>query len=127
MRPAHPRQNGRLRPWPSARPTSLADVATRPNEASQPRDRGAGPVCARRSADRFRHMVAPGAQCCHSVRDRIRHEEESALPEEPRLGLADAVRALRLELSEAIQQGEGESLRFELRQVELEFFAGGSA
>jgi hypothetical protein len=37
------------------------------------------------------------------------------------VGLADAVRALRSELTAAIGQAEGERLRFELEGVEMEF------
>jgi hypothetical protein len=37
------------------------------------------------------------------------------------VGLADAVRALRTELTTAIAEGSGEALRFELGPVEMEF------
>ncbi len=37
------------------------------------------------------------------------------------LGLADAVRALRTELTAAVESGKGESLRFEMGPVEMEF------
>ena len=54
------------------------------------------------------------------------------MSEQP-LGLADAVRALRSELSTAMRQGRDEALRFELGPVEMEFLievqreAGGEA
>ena len=37
------------------------------------------------------------------------------------IGLAEAVRELRAELSEAMSAGEGEHLRFALESVEMEF------
>src|SRR5512135_1769855 len=37
------------------------------------------------------------------------------------VGLADAIRALRAELTTAMAEGDGESLRFELGPVEMEF------
>ena len=37
------------------------------------------------------------------------------------VGLADAVRALRSELTAALVEGEGQRLRFELGEVEMEF------
>jgi hypothetical protein len=49
------------------------------------------------------------------------------------VGLADAVRALRSELTVAMAEGEGQRLRFELGEVEMEFLlevtkeAGGEA
>lgn len=49
------------------------------------------------------------------------------------VGLADAIRELRLELAAAMDEGQGKSVRFELGPVELEFLlevtkdAGGSA
>jgi hypothetical protein len=41
--------------------------------------------------------------------------------DEPMVGLADAIRDLRAELSKAMQEGEGEGLRFRVEPVELEF------
>lgn len=49
------------------------------------------------------------------------------------VGLADAIRALRAELTTAMAEGTGEALRFELGPVEMEFLlevgreAGGEA
>jgi hypothetical protein len=49
------------------------------------------------------------------------------------VGLADAIRELRRELAEAMDEAHGKPLRFELGQVEMEFLlqvardAGGSA
>ncbi len=54
------------------------------------------------------------------------------MPEQP-LALADAVRALRSELTTVMQEGREETLRFELGPVEMEFLlevqheAGGEA
>lgn len=54
------------------------------------------------------------------------------MPEQP-LGLADAVRALRSELTTVMREGRDEALRFELGPVEMEFLlevqreAGGEA
>lgn len=42
------------------------------------------------------------------------------MPEQP-LGLADAVRALRSELTTVMREGRDEALRFELGPVEMEF------
>lgn len=38
-----------------------------------------------------------------------------------RIGLADAIRALRAELSESIRAGTGKDLRFEVGEIELQF------
>lgn len=52
---------------------------------------------------------------------------------EPCVGLADAIRELRRELAEAMDEGQGKPVRFELGPVEMEFLlqvtkdAGGSA
>jgi hypothetical protein len=42
------------------------------------------------------------------------------VPDPPPIALADAIRALRAELQEAMRAGEGEQLRFALGPVELE-------
>jgi hypothetical protein len=41
--------------------------------------------------------------------------------EESLVGLADAIRSLRAELTQAMQEGEGQGLRFKVDPVELEF------
>jgi Trypsin-co-occurring domain 2 len=41
--------------------------------------------------------------------------------DEPMVGLADTIRSLRAELSRAMQEGEGQELRFKVDPVELEF------
>jgi Trypsin-co-occurring domain 2 len=41
--------------------------------------------------------------------------------DEPMVGLADAIRSLRTELSAAVEEGEGQGLRFRVGPVELEF------
>ena len=41
--------------------------------------------------------------------------------DEPMVGLADAIRSLRAELTQAMQEGEGQGLRFKVDPVELEF------
>jgi len=41
--------------------------------------------------------------------------------EEPMVGLAEAIRSLRAELTQAMQEGEGQGLRFKVDPVELEF------
>jgi hypothetical protein len=38
-----------------------------------------------------------------------------------RIGLADAIRALRAELRESVRAGAGEDLRFQVGEVELQF------
>lgn len=43
------------------------------------------------------------------------------LVDEPMVGLAEAIRSLRVELSKAMQEGEGQGLRFRVQPVELEF------
>lgn len=55
------------------------------------------------------------------------------MPDQNWVGLADAVRALRAELTAALVEGQDETLRFELGPVEMEFLleirkeAGGDA
>jgi hypothetical protein len=41
--------------------------------------------------------------------------------DEPMVGLADAIRSLRTELLAAVEEGEGQGLRFRVGPVELEF------
>jgi Trypsin-co-occurring domain 2 len=41
--------------------------------------------------------------------------------DEPMVGLADAIRSLRTELLAAMEEGEGQGLRFRVGPVELEF------
>lgn len=47
--------------------------------------------------------------------------EEAMMEQEGWVGLADAVRALRSELTAAMAEGEGQRLQFELGAVEMEF------
>jgi NTP-dependent ternary system trypsin peptidase co-occuring protein len=39
---------------------------------------------------------------------------------EPQIPLADAIKALRAQLADAMAEGEGKALRFQVREVELE-------
>ena len=48
-------------------------------------------------------------------------EAGCGMPDEQWVGLADAVRALRSELTTAMAEGEGQQLRFQLGDVEMEF------
>jgi hypothetical protein len=41
--------------------------------------------------------------------------------DEPTVGLADAIRSLRTELAQTMQDGAGQGLRFRVQPVELEF------
>jgi hypothetical protein len=41
--------------------------------------------------------------------------------DEPMVGLAEAIRSLRAELTQAMQEGEGQGLQFKVDPVELEF------
>src|SRR4051812_20280909 len=50
----------------------------------------------------------------------VARREEMRMPEDW-VGLADAVRALRSELTAAMAESEGQRLRFELGTVEMEF------
>jgi hypothetical protein len=41
-----------------------------------------------------------------------------------KIGLAEAIKNLRMELQEAMEEGDGKKLRFEAQDIELEFKCG---
>jgi NTP-dependent ternary system trypsin peptidase co-occuring protein len=53
-----------------------------------------------------------------------RAQKEGEMPEEISAGLAETIRALRSQLSDAMDEGRGKDLLFELGDVELEFQVG---
>lgn len=58
---------------------------------------------------------------CDAEKPLITKDKETVMAKSDDLGLADAIEALRRELSKAVANGEGKDIRFNLGDIEVEF------